>query len=84
LEQQQLAALREPDRTAQFYRLFTQKEAFLKTTDKRWPLVDSSFCLTGGQWCLNTHQADYTFHLAESAGYFVAACLQMPSFYLIY
>lgn len=75
LERQQLAALPAPERSRQFYRLFTRKEAFFKATDKRLPFEHSCCCLVGGEWQLCQQPADYQFYQTEQAGFCTTVCL---------
>lgn len=79
LERQQLAALPTPERSRQFYRLFTRKEAFFKATDKRLPFEHSHCYLLGGEWQLCQRPAAYHFYQAEQADFCTAVCLLVPS-----
>lgn len=80
LEQQQLAALPAPERSRQFYRLFTRKEAFFKATDKCLPLEHGHCCLLGGEWQLCQRATTYHFYQTEQAGFCTAVCLPVPPF----
>lgn len=80
LERQQLAALPAPERSRQFYRLFTRKEAFFKATDKCLPFEHSHCCLLGGEWQLCQQPAAYHFYQIEQAGFCTAVCLPVFPF----
>ncbi|BDD04920.1 4'-phosphopantetheinyl transferase family protein [Aureibacter tunicatorum] len=68
LSPQELKSLKsisyEKDRIIQLYKLFTSKEAFIKATDKKYPLEQISFKWSklNTQWELDSPQVDCQFH----------------------
>ncbi|GAB3558281.1 4'-phosphopantetheinyl transferase family protein [Spirosoma fluminis] len=76
-ERKALLAFPELIRSDQFLRLFTAKEAFLKATDKRWPLSEIQFVPDGGTWRLQLPAVPYQFHLAEEPNYWLTVCVQI-------
>lgn len=56
----QLLQTPETERARSFFQLFTAKEAFIKATDKRWPLDSIAFSLHNQRWEL-TSPAGHSF-----------------------
>ena len=78
-EFQQLSKLPETECSSMFFRLFTTKEAFLKATDKGWPLDAIRFQQEGQQWKLTAPRSSFQFAQADHVGCCLAICVDVPA-----
>ena len=77
-ELQQLMELPGTKCSPMFFRLFTAKEAFLKATDKGWPLDAIQFQLEGQQWKLTAPSGSFYFAQADHLGCYIGICVYVP------
>ena len=70
----------EAERARSFFRLFTAKEAFIKATDKRWPLDSIAFSLHNQRWELTSPTVhSFDFFTYEQNCYCSTVCVNRSS-----
>ncbi|MBL4656843.1 MAG: 4'-phosphopantetheinyl transferase superfamily protein [Flavobacteriales bacterium] len=77
LESQQLAELSDKDRSRAILSLFTTKEAFIKSTDKKYGLDEIGFSLSEGYWKLKSPEVKCTFQHIEHKELIIAVSVYL-------
>ncbi|MBD2705059.1 4'-phosphopantetheinyl transferase superfamily protein [Spirosoma sp. BT702] len=76
-EYQQLTELPEIEQSKMFFKLFTAKEAFLKATDKAYPLDAIQFQLNNQEWQLTCPESSFQFTQTNYEGCCITVCTNM-------